>query len=59
MGGGRERERGGVHTFPKDISSKANIIVGLELKDSYYNIGVQNVSHCARIVEQKLRRVGW
>ena len=34
-----------VHTYPKDISSKINVIVRLEFKLAYCNVTVSHVSH--------------
>ena len=35
----------GVHTFPKSINLKVNIIAGLEFKLAYYDIAVQYINH--------------
>ena len=40
-------EDGGVHTFPKGISPKVNVIVQLEFELAYYDVAVQHVSHYA------------
>ena len=37
----------GVHTFPKGISLKFNVIVRLEFKIAYYDVAVQHVSYYA------------
>ena len=36
----------GVHTFPKGISSKVNVIARQEFKLAYYEVILQYVSHC-------------
>ena len=36
----------GVHTFPKDISLKGNVIVELEFELANYDVLVQHFSHC-------------
>ena len=38
------RKYKGVHTFPKGISSKANVIAQQEIELAYYDIAVQWVS---------------
>ena len=38
------RRDNGVHTFPKDISPKVNVITWLEYELVYYDIAVQHVS---------------
>ena len=35
----------GVHTFPKSISLKVNVIVRLEFELAYYNVADQHVNH--------------
>ena len=35
----------GVHTFPKDISLKMNVIVRLEFELAYNNVAVQHIYH--------------
>ena len=37
----------GVHTIPKDISSKVNIIARPEFELAYYDVTIQHVSHYA------------
>ena len=37
-----------VPTFPKNISSKVDVVTQLEFKPSYSNTGVQHVSHNAK-----------
>ena len=34
-----------VHAFPKGISPKVNVIVGLEFELAYYDVAVKQVSH--------------
>ena len=36
-----------VHTFPKDISPKVNVIVQLQFKFIYHNVTVQYIRHYA------------
>ena len=36
-----------VHTFPKSISSKVNVIASLEFEHAYYDVAVLHVSHDA------------
>ena len=35
-----------VHTFPKGISPKGNIIARLEFELAYYDVTVKHLSHC-------------
>ena len=34
-----------VHTFPKGIKMKVNVIMRLELELAYYDVAVQHVNH--------------
>ena len=34
-----------IHTFPKGISLKVNVIVRLEFELAYYDIAIQHVNH--------------
>ena len=34
-----------VHAFPRDISSKVNVIPRLEFDLAYYDVGVQHISN--------------
>ena len=37
----------GVHTFPKGISPKVNVLAQLEFELTYYDVAVQHISHYA------------
>ena len=49
----------GVHTFPKGICPKVNVIVRLEYKLTYYDSAVRRFNHCATRTDSQTPCLPW